>query len=612
MLICPQCQFENPNSNNFCQHCGTSLSHLVCPKCGKDVALSEKECQNCGTVTGKVWWAIIWAPPAPLLPQSEKYLDKERRYQLLEPLPLKENTAATTEVQVKVLDCEPFQPSPLAVGVKEGMAIEIPAIAKAYLDLQSHFYYQLPAIHDAWQQDKQVVIIADRCDWPKLMDVWQYDQTTSLQILHWLHEMTILWAVLEPWHCRQSLLELSNLLVDEDGMLGLQRLYAEIEADSPMTVQDLGLVWQRFFQESQRTQFGSLRELMSDLKAGNIQTIDELRSRLEEIFNKIEANDLSTSPQLSAPIAVEPESATALEFLNLDEPQLSLSKSDDMPTLLLPMQLYSLEDAGRTDMGRQRDRNEDFFGIETVINKLEFPNDQALHAHGLYILCDGMGGHAGGEVASTLAVKTLQQYFKNYWQSHASLPTEDSIREAVLLANQAIYELNQRDARSGIGRMGTTLVMVLVHNTQVAVAHVGDSRLYRITHKRGLEQVSVDHEVGQREILRGVEPAIAYARPDAYQLTQALGPRDENFVNADVQFLELNQDTLLILASDGLTDNDLVEKHWQTHLLPLLSSKASLERGVSDLIDLANQYNGHDNITAIVIRAKVHASLEQL
>lgn len=79
-----------------------------------------------------------------------------------------------------------------------------------------------------------------------------------------------------------------------------------------------------------------------------------------------------------------------------------------------------------------------------------------------------------------------------------------------------------------------------------------------------------------------------------------------------MQFLELTQDTLLILASDGLTDNNLLEEHWQTHLSPLLSSKASLGRGVSDLIDLGNQYNGHDNITAVVIRAKVHASLEQL
>ena len=121
----------------------------------------------------------------------------------------------------------------------------------------------------------------------------------------------------------------------------------------------------------------------------------------------------------------------------------------------------------------------------------------------------------------------------------------------------------------------------------------------------------MDHEVGQREILRGVEPSIAYARPDAYQLTQALGPRDENFINPDVQFLQLSEDTLLLLASDGLTDNDLVEQHWRTHLEPLLSSRANLETGVSELIDLANQYNGHDNITAVLIRAKVRPNLEQ-
>lgn len=213
-------------------------------------------------------------------------------------------------------------------------------------------------------------------------------------------------------------------------------------------------------------------------------------------------------------------------------------------------------------------------------------------------------------MASTLAVKTLQQYFQTHWQTH-QLPTKESIREAVLLANQAIYDLNQQDGRSGVGRMGTTLVLVLLQNTQVAVAHVGDSRLYRLSRKQGLEQVTLDHEVGQREILRGVEPAIAYSRPDAYQLTQALGPRDENFVNPDVQFLELSEDTLLILVSDGLSDNDLIEHHWHTHLEPLLTSEASLQHGVSRLIDLANQYNGHDNITAVLVRAKVSPKPEQ-
>jgi protein phosphatase len=191
------------------------------------------------------------------------------------------------------------------------------------------------------------------------------------------------------------------------------------------------------------------------------------------------------------------------------------------------------------------------------------------------------------------------------------MPPAEVIRDGVLLANQAIYDINQQNARSGNARMGTTLVMVLVQNTQVAIAHVGDSRLYRLTRKRPLEQVTVDHEVGQREIQRGVEPAIAYSRPDAYQLTQALGPRDENFVRPDIQFLELNEDTLFLLCSDGMSDRDVLENNWQSHLLPLMSSRANLEQGLRELIDFANQQNGHDNITALLIRTKVRPNLEQ-
>jgi protein phosphatase len=160
--------------------------------------------------------------------------------------------------------------------------------------------------------------------------------------------------------------------------------------------------------------------------------------------------------------------------------------------------------------------------------------------------------------------------------------------------------------------MGTTLVMALVHGTNVAIAHVGDSRLYRLSRRQGLEQITVDHEVGQREIQRGVEPDTAYARPDAYQLTQALGPRDENFISPDIQFFEVHEDTILLLCSDGLSDHDLLENHWQTHLEPLLRSQAHLEQGVIQLIELANQYNGHDNITAVAIRLRVRPNLAQL
>ncbi len=652
MLICPRCQFENPNTNKFCQACGTPLTYKVCTECGTNVCLSEKQCPHCGAKTGTVWWAIISgtgdafvateasgageqegsrqevtpspgeAPSPSFLPVGT-YIDQQQRYQLLEPLAFGSAATATKEMQVKVLDCQPFQLSLLEAGANLMMEEAIPAIAKPYIALQSELSQQLPAIHDAWQQGRQqVLLIADRSDWQELLHLWQDEATQPSQIWQWLEQMVQLWAALEPWYCRQSLLELSNLRVDTAGGLGLQRLYCEPEAET-LTLQDLGQLWQSLFQQTQRTKFGSLIELLTDLQAGNIQTTNDLRSRLEAITAPLQINTTSNSDLPSVSNAVSEAAVNQVEVavtlnnsapptvIQMDESQESMMRSEELPTLVLPLHLVGIEDAGSTDVGRQRHHNEDCFGIATSVNKLEFPNARTVQARGIYILCDGMGGHAGGEVASALAVKTLQQYFQTHWQPNQPIPTEGSIREAIRLTNQAIYDLNQQDARSGVGRMGTTLLIVLVYNTQVAVAHVGDSRLYSLGRKRGMQQVTLDHEVGQREILRGVEPEIAYARPDAYQLTQALGPRDENFVNPDVQFLELNEDTLLLLVSDGLSDNGLLEQHWQTHLEPLLNTGTSLQRGVSDLIDLANQYNGHDNITAVLIRLKVRPKLEQ-
>lgn len=636
MLICPQCQFANPNTNKFCQGCGTSLTHKVCAECCTSVALNEKQCPNCGAKTGTVWWAIVsgirdWGlgtrdevgdssqSSSPQPPASPSYLDSQQRYQLLEPLVFTAETDVTFEAQVRVLDTQPFQLSLLKAGADLMMEQAIPADAKTYTALQPKLSQQLPAIHDAWQQgSQQVLLIADRSQWRELMELWLENTTTPLQILHWFDDMVQLWAALEPWGCCQSLLELSNLRVDATGKLGLQRLYSQL-AEKPCTLQDLGQVWQWLFHESQRTKFGSLVELMTDLQAGSIQTIDEVRSRLKAIINEMQVDIPSSAdlPPVSnaaavnrAEVGVTLNNSAAPTVIQMNESQESLMRSDELPTLMLPMHLVGVESAGGTDVGRQRHHNEDCFGIATSIDKIEFPNNQNVEARGVYVLCDGMGGHAGGEVASDLAVKTLLQYFQTHWQLSQPIPNEQSIREAIRLTNKAIYDLNQQDARSGVGRMGTTLVLVLLYNTQIAIAHVGDSRLYSLSRTQGLSQMTLDHEVGQREILRGVEPEIAYARPDAYQLTQALGPRDENYVNPNVQFFDLNEDTLLLLVSDGVSDNALLEEHWQTHLEPLLTSGNSLQRGVSELIDLANQYNGHDNITAVMIRLKVRPKLE--
>jgi protein phosphatase len=601
-----------------------------------------------------------------------KYLDRHLRYQILSVSSSSDSSSSDNLAEAKVLDCQPLQSSLLDVCSHGHSAYEsdicqtlnIPSAARPYLELRERYpALPLPQLHDAWQQDGvDIVLLEDWTTMPLLLDFWEDEQVPPIQILYWLHEMLELWAMLQTQHCCQSLLVLDNLRVDEDHLLCLQRLYAD-RLEQPPTLRDLGQVWQLLFQRSQRTQRGDLARLYSDLEAGIVDSLEQLRSRIEEIATALQPeldtmvtptnapeplnpfmmdanlddeiffpDDSDSTEPVTAPLepGIVPPSVPGLKLSESDllleqettppvadpaiEPPTAsdedtYSEGDDSPTIVLPMRLLSLEDAGATDIGRQRDHNEDCFSIQTEIKKLEGFKGRSLQAKGLYILCDGMGGHAGGEVASALAVETLQNYFAEHWQE--KLPSQEVIRAGIHQANIAIYNRNQENARSGSGRMGTTLVLVLIQDTEAAIAHVGDSRLYRFSRRRGLEPLTSDHEVGQREIQRGVEPAIAYARPDAYQLTQALGPRDENFVSPDVRFIELNEDMLLLLCSDGLTDNNLLETHWRTHLEPLLSSQNNLEQGVHQLIDLANQQNGHDNITAIAIRAKVRPNLDQ-
>lgn len=667
MLVCPRCQFENPNTNNFCQECGASLSQNTCPACGNLVSFTSLQCSNCGARAGVTWRAIVQGAERSLVDltagtaaTTDVYLDDQQRYCLLKVLSSLDSLLQ--EQQAIVLDCQPFQVSLLealitAFSVSDETESEnfktlsqgIPVIARPYLALSDIMPQAFPFVRDAWQQNgQQFLLLEDRSALPTLADVWVEKGHTLplLQVLHTLYEMLELWDVLEPWGCRQSILEVDNLCLDEDHTLCLQQLYADL-VDWPPTLQDLAHFWKTLFPQSQQAQLGAVTALLADLEAGGLFSTDEVRSRIEAI-----ANGLQTAPEVTGPTeasvqmqpparstaAVAPPDGTSLANNGLEpslppastQPQWTLddltaiaktelpADGDDMPTVVLPMQLFNLDDAGRTDVGQRREHNEDYFGIETQVITLQNPAGKTLHARNLYILCDGMGGHAGGEVASALAVDTLRHYFKLIWEKKPfqdglpyQLPSSDELLEAVRITNNAIYQVNQEDDRLGSGRMGTTLVMLVIYNTNVAIVHVGDSRAYRYTRKRGLEQITIDHEVGQREIQRGVEPGVAYARADAYQLTQALGPRDDDFLKPDIHYLELNEDTLFLLCSDGLSDNNLIEQHVQTHIEPLISSKTNLDRGVAQLIDLANQCNGHDNITAIAIRAKVRPNLDR-
>lgn len=553
------------------------------------------------------------------------YFDKGKRYRLLsterDTLRAKlESTCGNNLIGIKVVDTRPVQESRLDLLLRESQEVDeiksklANSLVKAYLAFEEYGSI-VPRAYDGWQEeDQNIVIIEDRSQYLTLAEYVANESITFPHLLYLMKEMARLWKDLGTYKCRQSLFDHNNLCLDEDLTFCLKQLYPDVE-NVEYDLKDLVKLWQFFLEESHQ-ESEQFNELIVKVNQGIIQTEKELCEHLEMIASQdLDQENLTQNMGEDFEIEIEAENINESDLITIvnkkeSNPLSYTSEGNDIPTIVLPMQLLSLTDSGITDIGSQRDHNEDFFGLQTTMITRANPVGRLTQAKGLYIVCDGMGGHDAGEVASAMAVEKLQSYFKVHWQDE--FPDEEMIKNGILAANQAIFDVNMENSRSGSGRMGTTLVMALVQDTKIAIAHVGDSRVYKITRKWGAEQLTIDHEVGQREIQRGVEPEIAYGRPDAYQLTQALGPRNNDFIQPDITFLDINEDTVLLLCSDGLCDNELVENNWETYLIPLLSSRVNLDHELLKLIDFANEYNGHDNITAVAIRIKVRPNLEQI
>jgi len=510
-----------------------------------------------------------------------------------------------------------------------------------------------PQLYDAWQTPEHTIILVVRRHLPEVNGLLKWTNTTSqplqqqwhdrsvsiLQKLYWMYQMLELWGVLAALTCRPSLLIPDNILLDEDHSICLERFVAEGNAEPP-TIGDLAHLWKTLDNgDTEETvdqiepisyQLSPIQELIDDIEQGRRTTPEAVRKFLE--VSLIEAEDSHWRDDEEATWFTDSAADLANEVTELSE-------SDDHPRSLETTALeVHLEAAGATDAGQRRRQNEDVFMIPVIpiatiapeaasspptrsganpesplLAPAPNPIPPTIHAEpsatrveprGLYVLCDGMGGHAGGEIASRLASQTFIDTLVPHWQ--ATLPDTETLSQSILTANQAVYRTNQQNHSSGFGRMGTTFATLLVQGKQVMIAHVGDSRIYRYTRSHGLEQLTTDHDVGQQAIQQGVDPALAYRSPTAYRLTQALGPYNNSEVNPDIATLEIEEDTLFLLASDGLTDNDVVERSVLTHIQPFLNPATSLDRGVQRLIDLANLENGHDNITVILVRITIH------
>ena len=550
---------------------------------------------------------------------ASDWLGSQQRYRLIDPLALKADSQKVIEVQVT--DTKPNDMASSLVEQRHRFSLAeldqvngkslFPLMAYPYLALHGRFFPSIPELQNAWiEADYSVLILEDRRHLPDLLTIWQQATLDPLQQVHSFYVMVELWDAMAAFKGQGSLLNISNLCMDEDQIVCLRCIeIGPYRHDYRLA--DMGLLWQSLLQSNSQS-LSDLSTLAAQVTEAQIDEVDSLKEALVAIADRYQLGTDVTPADSETPAdgsnVLADLDIPGLEGIDISED--TGMDSIDSPTMVLPMKLTGLEDAGQSHVGQQRDHNEDNYFIQSALSRQETLSTQTLDAKCAYILCDGMGGHSGGEIASQLAVDTLRDYLDGHW--NADLPSEVELRNAIGLANQVIYEKNQVEERTGNARMGTTLVMLLVKGTHAVAAHVGDSRLYRYTKRLGLQQITVDHEVGQREIKRGVEPAIAYARPDAYQLTQALGPCGEDALEPSFNYLNLTEDTLLLLCSDGLSDDRLLETHCSTHIEPILRGHKGIEEGVADLIELANEQNGHDNITALVVKLKVKPDLSKL
>jgi PPM family protein phosphatase len=234
--------------------------------------------------------------------------------------------------------------------------------------------------------------------------------------------------------------------------------------------------------------------------------------------------------------------------------------------------------AAATDRGRKRPSNEDAFGFSVE--------------HGVYVVCDGMGGAAAGEVASSLAVDEVMRMLTGRDAAHGLIEDGEA---AVAAANAAIFTRAQNS--HSLNGMGTTLVSFLAEDRRAWMVNIGDSRGYRMR-KSHFEQITLDHSLVEEQVRLGrMDRLEALRSPFKNVITRALGTQIA--VTPDIFELETEPGDLYLLCSDGLTrelSDPTIE--WMLKLdLPLPNM-------CTRLIEAANDAGGHDNITCLLIRAE--------
>ena len=236
----------------------------------------------------------------------------------------------------------------------------------------------------------------------------------------------------------------------------------------------------------------------------------------------------------------------------------------------------------KSDKGNVRETNEDYFYISNSLDQIQ-----------LFLLADGMGGYNGGEIASQLAIQTAKNYIENNFKDIEK--DRDSIIQllgsSMEYANMVVYEKAKENPE--LQGMGTTLEICLIYNNKAYIGHVGDSRIYRVR-KQFIRKLTQDHSYVQKLVKEGtITKEQAEHHPQKNMLMKALGCNA--FVEPDVMVKGFLKDDILVMNSDGLTN--LVDQ--QT--IYEMASK-NIEQATKDLVQLAKDRGGYDNITVVIIK----------
>jgi len=243
--------------------------------------------------------------------------------------------------------------------------------------------------------------------------------------------------------------------------------------------------------------------------------------------------------------------------------------------------------AGATDVGCVRKHNEDCLLVDSALS--------------LFVVADGLGGHAAGEVASQIVVDTVARFVGETLEKDRTWPVEydptlsydgNRLKVALLLSDQAITEDIRRNPERET--MGSTVVAGLFHESKLTLAHVGDSRAY-ILGPEGIRQVTRDHSWVAEQVANGIlTPSEARVHPFRNVITQALGNGGD--LEIEVQELDLEKSERLLLCSDGLSGMIGDKEIWD-----IAGRTNDFQCAVESLINTAKEHGGDDNITVILV-----------